>query len=40
MIGTGYFAQRHLAILTSEPNIEVVGHVAAIQGQLCRFYKQ
>jgi myo-inositol 2-dehydrogenase/D-chiro-inositol 1-dehydrogenase len=28
MIGTGYFAQRHLAILTSEPNIEVVGHVA------------
>lgn len=28
MIGTGYFAQRHLAILTSEPNIEVVGHAA------------
>jgi myo-inositol 2-dehydrogenase / D-chiro-inositol 1-dehydrogenase len=28
MIGTGYFAHRHLTILTSEPNIQVVGHVA------------
>lgn len=28
MIGSGYFAQRHLAILAAEPNIEIVGHVA------------
>lgn len=29
MIGTGAFARRHLQVLSSEPGIEVVGHVSA-----------